>query len=207
MAERDLGAIHEALLAGDRTASRDLVNTCTSQLYAILKHRYSVFSQETVQDAVNDALIALIVHPERYSPSRGSLINYLVHIGANKLKDQLRSYRRRANELAVGGTVELAEAEANAHGGDGTGEWDAPAGADLLSPDVEALLVEILPEPQDRRIWELICDGRTAVADFAEVIGIDDLPPEEQRREVKRHRDRVQKRVFRRREEFRRLLS
>lgn len=207
MAEPDVGAIYQALLRGEPTASRNLVNAFSGQLYAILKHRYSVLSPEAVQDAVHDALLALITRPERFNPARGSLINYLVHIGTNKLNDQLRTFRRRARELAVGGSVELAEVEANAYGGAGTEEWAAPAGADLRSPEVEALLLEILPDPRDRCIWEFICEGRTAVSDFAQMLEIAHLPPEDQRRQVKRHRDRVQKRVLRRQEEFRRLLS
>ena len=71
---------------------------------------------------------------------------------------------------------------------------------------MEALLSEILSDPRDRRVWELVCDGRTPVEEFAAALGLQHLPPGDIRAEVKRQRDRVVKRVQRRREEFRRYL-
>jgi len=102
-------------------------------------------------------------------------------------------------ELPVGGIVELAQ-------------WEqkyphvrpaADPEPDLLPPEVEALLVEILPDPKDGQLWELVCQGRTAVDDIAAVLELQHLPPARRKVEVKRHRDRVVKKVQRRREEFR----
>lgn len=207
MAERDDPALQRALLSGDPTTTRDLYNQFSGPLYVLLKHRYTALPQEAVKDAVHDALLALILHPERFDSKQGTLLNYLVRIGANKLSDQVRAYRRRSREVAMGGAVELEELEANAFSEGKGGRQDLLAEVPFLPPEVEALLETILPEPRDRRIWELICEGRTAVAEFAVVLEITHLSDEEQRREVKRHRDRVQKRVRRREEAFRRLLS
>ena len=207
MLEREFASIHADMLAGEPTADRALVNACVKPLYAILKRSYSLLPPEVVRDAAHDALIALIRQPEQYDSERGTLLNYLVRIGKNKLADQVRACRRRSGETAVGGVVELAAAEENAYSGEGSTAWELPAGTDLASPEVEALLRTILPDPRDRLVWELICDGRTAVAELAVVLGISHLSVEEQRRQVKQHRDRVQKRVQRRQEEFRRLLS
>jgi hypothetical protein len=102
----------------------------------------------------------------------------------------------------VGGDVELARVEAK-H----VDERDlCGMEPELLSPEVEALLSEALPDLRDRRVWDLVCDGRTPVEEFAAVLGLQHLPPSEMKVEVKRHRDRVVKKVQRRREEFRRYL-
>ena len=106
-------------------------------------------------------------------------------------------------EIPVGGTVELAQLEEKYL-------YKHPAAdpePDLLPPEVEALLVEILPDPKDRQLWELVRQGRTAVDDFAAVLELQHLPPAQRKVEVKRHRDRVVKKVQRRRAEFRAYLA
>lgn len=202
MADRDLAGIHRALLDGDPTAPRDLVHACSTPLYAILKRRFAFLPREAVEDALHDALLALIAQPGLYDPSRGSLMNLLVHIGSNKLSDQLRKLHRRQAEISVGGSVELADLEEK-HLEERKYREQEP---DLLPPEVEALLREILPDPRDRRVWDLVCEGRAPVEEFAAVLGLQELPPSEMKAEVKRHRDRVVKKVQRRREEFRRYL-
>jgi RNA polymerase sigma-70 factor, ECF subfamily len=199
----DLLRIHLALLKGDPTAPREFVHECAPRLYPILKRRFALLPRDVVEDAVHDALLAIIARPALYDARRGSLINLLVHVGTNRLCDQLRTLKRRQAEMAVGGTVELARFEAkylheNA---------DADPELDPLPPEVEALLAEILPDPKDRAVWDLVCQGRTPVEEFAAVLELDDLPPERKKAEVKRHRDRVVKKVQRRREEFREYLS
>jgi RNA polymerase sigma-70 factor, ECF subfamily len=161
---------------------------------------------EIVMDAAHDALLALIEHPQRYDPALGSLMNYLAHIGNHKVNDQLRSLqRRRDREDAVGGIVELARVEENNYR-EGSNTPDHLGESATLASDIERLLYEILPDSRDRQIWELICQGRTAVVDYATVLQITHLLPCQQRIEVKRHRDRVQKRVRRQQDRFRRLL-
>jgi RNA polymerase sigma-70 factor, ECF subfamily len=197
-AQEQLTSIHQRLLAEEPTAPQELVNTCVARLYAILKRHFAFVPREEVQDAVHDALLALIVRPELYEPARGSLVN----IGRNKLVDQVRKFKRRGAEIAMDGTVELAELEAkylHEHGYAGIEPEPMPA-------EVEALLSEILPESRDRQVWDLVCEGRTPVEAFAAVLGLGHLPPEEMKTAVKRHRDRVIKKVQRRREEFRRYL-
>lgn len=197
----DIPAIHNALLRGEPTAPRDLVNACAPRLYPLLRRRFALLPREIVDDAVHDALLAVIKQPTLYDAWRGSLINLLVRIGSNKLCDQIRSLKRRP-EIAVGGTVELADLEAK-HLVESVDTGPEP---DLLPPEVEALLTETLPDPRDRRVWGLVCEGRTSVDDFAAALELGDLPPDQRKTEVKRHRDRVVKKVQRRREEFRPYL-
>jgi RNA polymerase sigma-70 factor, ECF subfamily len=202
VSDSELKQIHQDLLAGDPEAPRRLVSACQGRLHSILKRKYAYLPREAVEDAVNDALLALIGRPERYDPGRGSLMNLLVHVGANKLKDHLRALVRREWEIAAGGPVELERLEANNAQEDAGKEAD-PEG---LSPEVEELLQQLLPEPEDRRVWDLVCAGRTSVEEFSAALEIVHLPCEERKREVKRHRDRVIKKVQRRREDFRKYL-
>jgi RNA polymerase sigma-70 factor, ECF subfamily len=196
----ELPEIHLALLQGDLTASERLVRVCLTDLRRLLTRRHIALPREAVADAAHDAVLAYLSHPERYSEERGDLLNYLIHIADNKMRDWLRAYQRRASrELSVGGALELGLWEAKHN----TGAVDQRVDPDALAPEFEALIADILPDARDRRLLQLICGGRTPVEEFAAVLGIIDLPAEEMRAEVKRHRDRILKRVRRRRESFR----
>jgi FixJ family two-component response regulator len=81
-------------------------------------------------------------------------------------------------------------------------EQAASADEHALSPEMERLVDEILPDPRDRKLLALIVEGRTEVDSYATALGISHLPEEERRVHVKRHRDRVLKRLQRRRAAF-----
>jgi len=199
----ELLVLHRALLEGDPAASERFATACGPRLRALLKRRHAAMPRELITDAATDAILAFITHPERYRPEMGSVFNYLLHIADNRLRDEWRKLRRR-REISVGGSVELALVEANYQGErERQPITDDP---DALPPEVEALLHDILPDPCDRQIWNLICQGHGSTAEFAALLGIAYLPLEEQQAEVKRHRDRIVKRIQRRRQEFRRLL-
>src|SRR5262249_19723556 len=136
-----------------------------------------------------------IVSPDLYQPDRGSLLKLLVRIAERRIVDALRKLERWSPEIASGGLVELEEIEAN-----------HPYESALTGAELEALLAEILPDSKDRQAWELVCEGRTSVDEFAAVLGLGELPPAQLKAEVKRHRDRIVAKVRRRREEFRRHL-
>lgn len=203
MAGADLDSIYGALLSGEPTAPRDLVNACVGPLFGIIRHRFPVLPAEAQQDAVHDALLALIADPTRYRPEKGSVLNYLAQVAAHKALDQLRALRRRQPESAVGGAVELDRASAN---NPSRTDVEFEVQSRMVDAEVEALVREILPDDRDRRVWEMGLDGRTPTQEYAAALDLVHLPPEEQAREVKRHRDRIWKRIQRRRDEFRRLL-
>jgi RNA polymerase sigma-70 factor (ECF subfamily) len=206
VSDPELLFLHRALLDRDPVAPRRLANACLERLYRILRKTFPLLSEETLRDAASDALLALILHPNRYDPKQSSLLNYLTHIAQNYAYCALRKSQRQQQRVTfVGGLVELDQAAANNPWQ--IGEADPLTDPDTLPPEVEALLHETLPAPQDRHIWNLICEGRVDYAEYAAILGITHLPLAEQKRAVKRHRDRVQKRVLRQKERFRRLLQ
>lgn len=205
MSDEELIALLPALRAGEPTVARHIINACLPKLTAILRRRFPPLPPETVTDAASDALIEFITSSERYDPQRGSLLNYLVHIGNHKLLDELRKLKRR-REISVGGIVELALVEANQFR-----EADYPElslrDPETLPPEVQALIEEILPDAADREAFALVqLQGRVSVAQFAAIWKFDTLPVEKQTTLVKQNRDRIMKKVQRRQQEFRRLL-
>lgn len=204
MATDELLAFLPGLRSGRPDPVRRFFNAAVPSLRALLRRRFPILPVEMIQDAVTDTLLLFRDQHERFQPERGSLLNFLVHIGGHLLLDELRRQKRR-KEISVGGNVELELLEAKNYREEAYLE-DTWQDADSLPPDVESLLLEVLPDPIDRKILDLSGSGRHSVADYAAVLGIDHLPPEEQKVRVKRERDRVLKKVQRRREEFRRRL-
>ncbi len=205
MSQEELEALWRAFCAGSPTASRRLIDACLLRLVPILRRRFSVLPLETINDAAYDALIELTRNPDRYQPQKGSLLTFLILIGNNKLIDCYRQIRRR-REIPVGGSVELALVETNQFK---QAEYREPDryDADTLTPDVQALLEELLPALQDRAAFDLVLhEGRASVAQFATIWGLDHLSPEQQAVLVKQNRDRIMKKVRRKQREFRELL-
>jgi len=61
----------------------------------------------------------------------------------------------------------------------------------LEQAEITARVARYLPEPLDEQFFEMILNGVRETALFALLLGIDDLPVENQRLEVKRRRDRI----------------
>lgn len=206
MASADLLSIHRALLNGEPTAPDRLVRTCLARVYRILRRRHPAVPHETIRDAAVDAALALILKPESYDAARGDLLSYLVEIGDHKVIDWLRAiYRRRERELSIGGATELERLEEKGEVVRDSTPIIPYADRDKLQPDLEAFVESILPDPADRAVLEMVCLDRADSSAVAEALGIAHLPPQEQKAEVKRRRDRIMKRLTRQRERLRRL--
>jgi DNA-directed RNA polymerase specialized sigma24 family protein len=201
--------LHARISMGDPVAPDQLVSECLVPLQASLRRRWFTLPRETVQEAVIDAILSYLQCPHAFDPQRNpSLAAYLKMIASRRLSDAVRKWTRlKRREISVGGIVELdryetkrtVEAEATALAGEGASEG--------LAPELEELLIEILPDPRDRRLLQLICQGRQEISVYADILGIGSLSESEQRRTVKQHRDRILKRLIRRREEFRRFFN
>ena len=205
MSQEELNVLWRALCAGSPTAERRLIKACLPRSVPILRRQFADLPLECINDAAYDALMHLIRDPDRYDPQKGSLLNYLIRIGNNKLTDAYRQLRRR-REIPVGGSVELALVEANQYREADYREPDCQD-PDTLSPDLQALLDELLPDAQDRAAIDLyLQEGRASVAQYAVLWSLDHLPSEQQAILVKQNRDRIMKKVRRKKREFRELL-
>lgn len=204
----DLNVYLPGLLAGNPDAVRRFFNAANPTLRSLLRRQYAIVPIEWIDDAIFDTLMAFHSNMALYNSKRGSLLNYLMHMGWNDLRDRIRREKRLdSREKFVGGSVELERVEAHNYQKTFMDcyDGDEPYDTDQLPDDVQALLIEILPEPLDRKILYM-CGERQPLDEFARVMQIEHLPEDEQKRLVKKYRDRVLKKVQRRREDFRSLL-
>jgi RNA polymerase sigma factor (sigma-70 family) len=195
------------LLAGDRWARDRFAVTAGPRLQAILRRDWAGLPPELLADAATDAILFVLEHPDRYRPTNGSLMNFLVHIARRRLQDALRR-QERAKKILDAYHVELRLVSANQSRQTDPAASVTASDPDTLPPEIERWLAELFPDPRDRRLWELICqEGRSSTRAFAGILGVTHLPLDTQQRLVKQHRDRILKKVQRRREEFRRRFQ
>ncbi len=175
-------ALHERVLAGDPVAPVDIFQGLMDPLAEALRRDLPCTEDEAYDSGV-DAVLAYLEEPGRYDRNRGRLSTYLVDIARKRAIDRLRSrtaamYRDETYATAVelGGSnpKETMEAEVETH-------------------ELWQRVEEAVPSERDRRVLKLILSGERSTAALAEALDITGLPPLEQRREVKQHRDRLMK--------------
>lgn len=184
-------ALHERVRAGDRAALAAVMSAFLPVLVRWLRRRFPRVDDHLLAEAAEDALLDYARRPERFDP-RDALAfqGALLQATRRNAVDRLRSEsRRRARE---GKYVRRALDEARLT------ELDAFE----MHHDVEALLsraseVDFTLSTSERQALRLLLEGERSTAAWARVLDLADRPPPEQRRVVKRIKDRLLKRLRR----------
>jgi RNA polymerase sigma-70 factor (ECF subfamily) len=183
------------LLAGDPTAPADLFLIYSESLLAWLRSRFRGLDDRDLEEIAVDSVSRLAMDPTRYDPERGSLITYL-HVDANgdALNALKRVKRHRGRQLSLE-TVELSLVGRNSLVRD---ESDP---VDQLERKEKTRMVHEWADEHftgaDREAVLLMYAGERHDAVFARVFGLEGLPKLEQRRAVKRNKDRLKVRLKR----------
>jgi RNA polymerase sigma-70 factor (ECF subfamily) len=162
-----------------------------------LEARFPSFDPHLRETAAEEALLNYVKNPTKYQPDRSGLAAYL-RMAARRDLFNLRQREQRHHEHRVRWSV----VELGPEGGNLSGGQDDPA--DRLEREeeterAEAWLRSLLGTftPEERRVVELLLAGERRTEVFAEAIGQGQLPAAEQKREVKRVKDRIKKRLER----------
>jgi hypothetical protein len=184
-------ALHARLLTPDRTATADFASAVLAPLVADLRVAHPQVDDDVRQTAAADAVCSVLRDPAVYDPRRRTVAGFLRMAAEgdlrNALKKEARHHRRRESADCV---------EVPAPGGNDDAGGDPPAAG---RPDVRAVLAGL--SAADRKAVELMADGVRETAAFAAVFDLTHLPPDRQRAEVKRHKDRIKKHLARARGE------
>ncbi len=187
--ERDR-ELHSRLLAGDPVAPAETAEAFLDPLIRLLHQRHPR-SRDTVEirDAVHDALIGYLTKPQQYDPSKRSLLGYLLMSAEGDLRNARAKRKRRAEHEITYDDVELQVAD---------GKYQAKQGSHRRAEPDMALanlpnLARLFDDPRDRKALALMADGERSTESFARIWGVSSLSAEEQRREVKRRKDRIKK--------------
>ena len=179
------------MLSNDPTAPAELSEVTLRPLVTRLRKTYPRLPDPALIDsAVVDALISYIKNPGQYDPGKKDLLSYLVMSSKGDLKNLLaKQKRRKKREILIenvdncGSNRELIN--------------DRGIVGEIELKEMKGEITDIFDNTLDRSLVELILSGERNVAEFSRLLGIDNLPIEEQRRIVKRHKDRIKKRLER----------
>ncbi|GAC1639433.1 MAG: hypothetical protein NVS4B2_28880 [Chloroflexota bacterium] len=199
--EEALG-LHRRLLEGDVVASSEVAMAYLDWLAEWVIARNPSVDRHLCETAAEDALLGLMRRPASYKPERASLEAYLRMSASGDLKNALRSEARRRQRQANLEAVELSpDMRKYLQDGDGDPariveirEWRDERMRETIA--VPQAVLDGL-SPQEREVLELMHIKERKTEIFAAVLGISHLPPDDQRSEVKRVKDRLTKRVER----------
>lgn len=188
--------LHLQLLANDPSAPAEIVARLFVPICEALRRKYPARQfEELANQAAGDALVSYLKRPEQYDSAKGELSAYLRMSAMGDFKNALRSERNRQEKIQPG--VELSQI---------AGKEEPEADSFLSAIHADELREEIRKLFREERDWELaalIIDQERRTEAFAEILGITHLPMEEQRSEVKRHKDRIKQKLRRFGENFR----
>ncbi len=190
---KDFGEeVHQRLLHGDPTAPSEVMIAYLEPLTRRLRQRFPEVKDETIiQDAVTDALFQYAQSPGRFNPAKSSLASYLTMAARGDLLNALARERKRSARQGPLETVAEAALARN------TLEESKDSGDSMAaSPSMQVILQEV-SDPVDRELLEMILAGERKTAPYARALGIADRSETEQRKIVKRHKDRLKKRLQR----------
>jgi DNA-directed RNA polymerase specialized sigma subunit len=187
-----LAAVHERLLAGDPSASADLIEMAYRPLigHALKRHGGFGVDQDRARDLALKALAELIEQPEQFDPAKGgSLFGFLCMvvngdaINAGKMeKNRTEKFSQHAVEVQeVGGNFYQTTPE--------------------IRMDAQRIMEthgsEIIVDEGDKEVLVLFLHEEREYAAYARALGIEHLAPEVRDAEVKKRKDRIEMRLKR----------
>ncbi len=182
-----LFALHERLLHGDRVAPEELAELLLERLTAEIARQFPHTDIHVVYDGVADALLDYCAKPAGFDTTRSvPLDRFLSQAAWRNVANSVRGEKRRKarEEKSVEDTeskiVELHPSMGNHNQNEAQ-----------LQQQRLADLIHTLENPMDRKVLELQMGGERRTEEFAKVMGISHLSAAEQRREVKRTKDRI----------------
>jgi RNA polymerase sigma-70 factor (ECF subfamily) len=186
---QQLLVLHKRLLEGDRVASEELAGLVLERLVSDLGRKFPHTDSHVICDGVTDAVLDYCARPVSFDSSRGvPLDRFLAKAAWRNIANLLRSERRRkaredkSVEYFEQKVVELQPSAGNPLQNEA-----------LAQQDQVAELMQTLENPVDKKVFELRMLGERRTEEFARVMGISHLPLVEQRSEVKRAKDRIEK--------------
>lgn len=180
--------LHRLLLNGDSLAPSKIAELYFPLLEAYLERGYYKVDNELRWDAITQAYFSYIENPNLYNPEKLGLLAYLKMAAEQDLRNALAKQSRRTRNLTSLDNVAVVVSDGNIN------IEEQIIQRERLDELRKARLRDqqiVADKGVDQQLLELIQSGVRATAEFAKVLNIEHLPVEEQRREVKRHKDRL----------------
>jgi hypothetical protein len=145
--------------------------------------------RDRAADFALNVLAELIEKPDGFDPERGNLFGFLCMALDGDVVNAARDAKKR-REIFSAYAVEVRAVGGNFYETSPETQIDAKRMK-------EAILAEIDEKAGDREVLDLILAGERNYDLYAKALGIEHLPPSERKIEVKRRKDRIDKRLER----------
>lgn len=195
-------ALWKRLLDGDPTATSDVAVAYLDPLVDWLVQRYPRCDPHDCATAAEDTILALIRNPSSYQPERQTLEAYLRMAASRDLQNLWQREKRHAKRRARLEAVELSPQMRKYLRDDDADpaaivdrEEDLAQDRDRTRRRSDEILRGLAP--LEVHVFELMRSGERRTEAYARALGLSDRPLDEQRREVKRVKDRIKKRIER----------
>lgn len=192
-------SIHRRLLAGDSVAPEELVRAYLRRLVNILRRGFWQRDDTIFVDAAIDALFSYIQNPNLYDPEKSRLLTYLAMAARGDLLNAVNKNVARGKHEIIASSVEddrdrrnIVMDRADPGVPDGARRIDVIYGRELASK-----LRREITDSKDWKVLELMSERVRDTKSYSEVLGIDNLSEDEQRKLVKQHKDRLNKQLQR----------
>jgi len=188
---------HQRLLEGDVTATSEIAELFMPVIIDKLNRRYpNLDNPHLIDTAVEDALMNYFRRPEQYDPAKLSLVGYLRMSAEGDLRNLLKREKLIQTQQSLSECVELVNDDAE-HEVEVQDDLDLEALVFAQCSPIWQRLSDLLPDPVDQGIVLLMIEGERETSAYASLLGILDRPPKERSQAVKRHKDRIKKKLQR----------
>ena len=180
-----LRTLHQRVLSGDATAGDELSTSMLGVLRRRLRRSFQRVDWDAIEEAAEDGILEYLTRPQRFDASLGvPLEPYLYTIAWRRLANHTRN-------TAVSRAREAAHRPLPP-------EMPAAQVDQSHVTDLRRRVMAIATNVQERLALGHWIDGDDNLA-IASALGVSHLPEGEQRREIKRFKDRLRRRLHRNR--------
>jgi hypothetical protein len=191
--------LHRKLINGDITASAEIAEYLLPKLTRQLERKFpDVYDADMIDTSVADALLNYLDKPDLYDPTKQSLAWYLLMSAKGDLLNALRPRKIDENTLRLLEGVELNDDLSEEHIGDIIAdEINIEEEVARRLSAVWSQIETVLADSKDREIAKLLLNSVRETEEYAAILEISHLNPEDQKIIVKRHKDRIKKALMR----------
>jgi RNA polymerase sigma-70 factor (ECF subfamily) len=192
--------LHERLLAGDPTAPSDLAQQVLQPVTQRLRRRFpTVRDKSMIDDAAVDAILNYAERPSQFDPAKSSLLGYLTLSARGDLLNALEAQKSRWTHEESLENVDFADFDRKikSMGNESAMLADDIAVDNLAARRLLSQLRAAADTPRDLAILQLMINGEKRTEIFAQALGLTELSLQAQKSTVKRHKDRLKKRLQR----------
>lgn len=189
---------HQQILQHDITAFAELCERALPHLVTFLRQRFPQSDSHLHEISAIDCLLNYQMRPGQYHPDQLSLFAYLRMAARGDLLNLIEKNKREAQRLVdiddptIQSQISAQDAPNNKPA---MQDWLAERTSMPAAEIREAFYAEL--DDTDRQVLQLMLAGVRETAVYADVMEITHLDIAEQKREVKRAKDRLSKRAWR----------